>query len=459
MFPPLFPVWSYEDACALAEAYARGEADPVTITEQCLEKAKNIASVYISYTEERAREEAEAARIRYKAGRALSLLDGVPIGWKDLYDVAGTITTAGSNLRRNNAPAKIDSPLALQAARAGLVCTGKLNTTEFAYSNIGTNPHYGTPVNPHSKPGDARIPGGSSSGSVVAVAAGAMPIAMGSDTGGSIRVPASFNGVVGFKPSITRYPRGGMAFLSRTLDTPGPLTRSVRDVMVLDSIFLGCLCVCLPRTPSLKGRRFVLEEALLADPAVAQPVRAAVLSAVRRLELAGALVERRKIESFHVAIESIRQSRIVGAEAFTEFKDILDDEARASKLDQRIRKRVEGSRNLPVQAVVQSYWVRDKLRYAIGQELDGAVLITPTLSHGAPSISALVADEALFFHYCAANNRLTAPGNLMDMPGVSLPVGVDQDGMPLGVLLSAPSGSDDMLLQAALAAEEAITKG
>lgn len=459
MVPSLPSAWGYADGCALAEAYAEGKADPVAVTEQCLAKAKDAGPVFIARTEERARQEAEAARLRYKAGRALSLLDGVPVAWKDLFDVAGTVTTAGSNLRRNNPPAGTDSPLPLMAARAGLVCVGKVNTTEFAYSSIGVNPHYGTPVNPHSKPGDERIPGGSSSGSAAAVAAGAVPIAMGSDTGGSVRIPASFNGVVGYKPSVTRYPRDSMPFLSRTLDTPGPLTRSVRDAVVLDRIMMGRPCACPPRVPSLKGWRFVLEETVLADPAVAEPVRAAVLAAVCRLEQAGALVERRQVHPFQAAMASIRQGWLMAAEAFTQLKDILDDEARASQIDQRIRKRAEGMRGMPVQAVVQSYWARAELSGAIGKDLDGAVLITPAVSHSAPSISALMADEALFFHYVAANTRLTTPGNLMDMPGVSLPAGVDQDGMPLGVLLSVPSGDDEMLLRAALAAEEAITKG
>ncbi len=459
MVPPLPTAWGFDDACALARAYAQGAADPVAVTERCLQKAKELPCAYISYSEERALREAEAARARYKAGAPLSLLDGVPLGWKDIIAVGGSVTTAGSELRRDLAPEKADAPLPLMAARAGLVCTGKTNTTEFAYSSIGTNPHYGTPVNPHSKAGDGRIPGGSSSGSAVAVAAGALPLAIGSDTGGSIRIPAAFNGIVGFKPSVARYPREGMTFLARTMDTAGPMTRSVRDAVVLDRILCGCPCAELPSVPSLKSQRFVLDEALLADPSVTPCVLEATRQAVQRLEQAGAVVERRRVEPFHAAMASIRSGWLLMAEAFTGMREILDDPARAAKLDPIIRKRAEAARTMPVDAAVRSYWDRENLRAAMRRDLGNAVLLTPAVPHAAPAIAALEADEAVFFHYIANNIRLTTPGNLTDMPGISLPAGLDKDGLPIGLLLSAPSGADENVLQAALAAEEAVCKG
>src|ERR1700757_1112429 len=174
-------------AAELGRLFASGKVDPVEATEFYLNRGKQTEAVFIAVTEKRARLEAEAARTRWKAGFPLSNLDGVPIAWKDLFDVRQTVTTAGSAIFRNQPPAARDAALVVLAARAGMVCLGKTNLPELAYSGMGMNPHFGTPANPHSRE-VARVPGGSSSGSAVAVALGSVPIAVGSDTGGSIRV-------------------------------------------------------------------------------------------------------------------------------------------------------------------------------------------------------------------------------------------------------------------------------
>ena len=454
---PLLPsVYEYDDACALAEAYATGDADPVHVTEQCLKAAPHYDSVYISLTENRARMEAEAACARYKAKIPLSPLDGVPCGWKDLIDVKGAVTTAGSALSKNNPPAVADSPMVILASRAGLVCPGKLNTTEFAYSSIGINPHFGTPVNPHSKPGEPRIPGGSSCGSGAAVAAGILPIAIGSDTGGSIRIPSAFNGLTGFKPSVERYDRGGIRFLARTLDTPGPIARSVRDVIVMDRILRGTPRPDLPRPASLKGRCFVVEKSLLQDEKMDPAVREMLESAGNRLQKAGASVTFRDIPSFQAAVQTVSVPWFLAFECFTELKAVLDDPEKAARIDQRIRKRAEGTRNLDASIAIRTLWARQRLMKAIQHDLCGAIFILPSVPHGAPLLNELLESEEAFFHYIGANTRLTTPGNLMDMPGVNLPAGRDGKGMPLGLSLYASSGEDDRVLEAALSAEEAL---
>ncbi len=457
--PALPTVSGYEDACALGHAFARGEADPVAVAEACLARAKAGDAVFISLTEKRALAEAGASKARHAANCALSPFDGVPVGWKDMYHVAGSVTTGGSELYRHNPPEAKDGPLVTLTAGAGMVCIGKLNTSEFAYSGVGYNPHYGTPVNPHSKAGQPLIPGGSSSGSGVAVAAGILPIAMGSDTGGSIRIPAALNGVTGFKPTSGWYSTAGMLNLSRTLDTTGPLARSARDLAVMDRILRGCPCDTPPVTPDIRGRRFVVDEDIVNDARVQQSVRDNFDAAVNRLEKAGAVIIRRRVEPFHEALKLVAQGWLLGPEFLVELDHILNDEAKAALLDPRVRKRAEAARGMPATTLVRAYWGRKSLTEAMRRDLDGDALLSPAVEHVAPPLRDLEEDMDVFFRHVTSTVRLTAPGNVMDMPGVALPTGVDDNGAPTGLLLSMAKGLDAETLRLALAAEEFVTRG
>ena len=204
------------------------------------------------YVEE-ARAAADAADKRAGFGHSLGPLDGRIVSIKDLFDVAGEPTTGGAKVYENAAPAKADAPVIQRLRAAGAVIVGKTNMTEFAFSGIGMNPHYGTPGNPADR---GRVPGGSSSGAAVALADGMCEISIGSDTGGSVRVPAAFCGVTGFKPTRDRIPRTGAMALSLTLDSVGPLTTSVADAAVTDAILAGELPKPLPptRAPSTVTR-------------------------------------------------------------------------------------------------------------------------------------------------------------------------------------------------------------
>ena len=229
-----------DTAKELGRKLRNGKLDPVALAEQTLEavKACDDQAIFIEVMAERALGEAKAARKRLKAGKPLSALDGVPVGWKDLFDLEGRVTTAGSIVLKNEPPARADAALVAAGKRAGLVSIGTLNMTEFAYSGIGLNPHYGTPRNPNGS-GAARSPGGSSSASGVVVAKGLLPLAIGTDTGGSIRIPASFNGVVGYKSSTGHYAMDGVFPLSRSLDTLGPLAHTVEDCVLADAVLRG----------------------------------------------------------------------------------------------------------------------------------------------------------------------------------------------------------------------------
>ena len=175
-----------------------GALDPVAVLEETLGavEAYPDKAVFTVLTKERARAEAEASRRRLREGRSLGVLDGVPIAWKDLFDMAGLPTTAGSRVLADAAPAERDAAVVRALAGAGMVSIGRVNMSEFAFSGLGINPHYGTPRNPAAPAGEHRIPGGSSSGSAAAVAAGLVPVSIGTDTGGSVRIPAAFTGIV-----------------------------------------------------------------------------------------------------------------------------------------------------------------------------------------------------------------------------------------------------------------------
>lgn len=443
------------DATAMAETFAVGLSDPVQALDEALARARQTDHVFISLCTDRARREAKASAARWKARQPLSPFDGVPVAWKDLFDVAGSATTAGAAVRRDSSAALLDAATTGLLARAGMVSVGKTNLSEFAYSGLGLNPHFGTPLNPHGVD-QPRIPGGSSSGSAVAVAAGIVPIAMGTDTAGSIRIPAAFNGLVGFRSSCKRYSRDGVFPLAHTLDSVGPLTRSVRDTLVIDDILRGRTHATSSTPRTLAGQRFWVDEAVLNDPRVEPAVRDNLLRGLTHLKDAGALIDLRPSPAFQAALTLIQQQGWLGAaEAFALHQSLLDSEA-AEQLDPRVRRRLEAARSFPASQVINLYSARYQLQQQMIDELDGAFLITPSVAHVAPPLAALEADEALFTQTNLATLRLTMPGSLLNLPGVSLPSGRDALGLPTGMLISAPPGEDSRLLRAALAVEAAL---
>ena len=246
-------------------------------------------TIFTRVTADRAMAEAHAAILLLRDGGALSGLDGVPVAWKDLFDLEGMVTTAGSRVLADTAPAKSDATVVARLKAAGMVCVGRVNMTEFAFSGLGLNPHFGTPRNACGRD-VPRVPGGSSSGSAVAVARGLVPVAIGTDTGGSVRVPAALNGVIGYKASSQRYPMDGVFPLAPTLDTLGIFARNVRDVVMVDAAMCGLLAPIV-RPTALKGLRV-----LVPDNVVLEGCDAAVIAnfetALARLAAAGALIER-----------------------------------------------------------------------------------------------------------------------------------------------------------------------
>ena len=438
-------------ASELGRAFASGTSNPVEALEHYLAKAQATEHVFITLTTERARAEAAASAERWRQGKPRSVLDGVPVAWKDLFDVRGTVTSAGAAVFTGHAPAHHDAKLVTLAEQAGLVCLGKTNLVEFAYSGIGLNPHFGTPRNPHDAK-VARVPGGSSSGSAVAVAAGAAPVAIGTDTAGSIRVPAAFNGLVGFKSSGRRYPQDGVFPLSRTLDSLGPLARSVEDCIALDAIFSGRSEPEIAPA-DLAAQRFVVDEGVLHDARVEPGVRANLEAAVDALRRTGARVEHRRVEALHEVLGLIERLGWLAAPEALVVHEALLASPDAERLDPRVRKRLDLARAFPASDYIKLLWARERLMAHVRQELDGAVVVLPTVAHVAPELAPLERDMDLFFKVNFATLRLTMVGSFLDMPGVALPTGHDAAGLPTSFLLSVPSGEDARVLAIARAVE------
>ena len=219
----------------LARAYRTGELSAAQVTEAYLGRLEP-SPIYRLITEERALAQAKRADEAFSRGEDKGPLQGIPIALKDLMDTAGEVTAAGSTVLAKNPPAAQDCPAAMRLDEAGAVFLGKTNMTEFAFSGLGLNPHYGTPGNVLDS---ARVPGGSSSGSAVAVAKGLAVAAVGSDTGGSVRIPAAFNGLVGLKTTDGAVPVEGCVPLSTTLDTLGPITKTVEDAWHVWRVLAG----------------------------------------------------------------------------------------------------------------------------------------------------------------------------------------------------------------------------
>src|SRR5579863_3260683 len=282
-----------------------------------------------------ARAAADAADARAARGAPLGPLDGGIVSIKDLFDVAGEPTRAGSKiLAEEAAPAIADAPVVRRLRTAGAVIVAKTNMTEFAFSGIGANPHFGTPGNPRDR---ARVPGGSSSGAAVAVADGMCDIAIGTDTGGSVRVPAALCGLVGFKPSRQRIPTDGAFPLSKTLDSIGPLARSVADCAKADAILAGEDFAPLEPV-ALGGLRFGLAEGLPLDN-LDDTVARAFATAIKRLEGAGVRIVREEIALFAELAETNPYGGISQSEGYAVHRDRV--KRRAADIDPIVRTRIE----------------------------------------------------------------------------------------------------------------------
>ena len=439
----------------LSKKLRGGKIDAVELNEEVL---ANIAScddqaIFIDLLADRAGNEAKASRRRLKAGKPLSLLDGVPIGWIDLFDIEGRVTTAASVVLKSNPPAAKDAKLVAAGKAAGMISIGTLNMTEFAYSGIGLNPHYGTPRNPNDLKAH-RSPGGSSSASGVVVAKGLLPVAIGTDTGGSIRIPASFNGVVGYKSSTGHYAMDGVFPLSRTLDTLGPLAQTVEDCVLVDAVLRGQAKPKIKAT-SPKGQTFVVPDNVMFE-GIELAVAANFEAALKRISKAGGKIIQKKFPMFESILDLIKtRGHVLGAEALHLHYACVNG-PEAAQMDQRVVQRIKLAEQMTAVDLVEVLLRRKELIAQCNALVGDAIVVCPTTPHVAMPIAPLEQDIEEFFRVNAKTLRNTMLGNFLDWCGLAIPSGSDRDGMPTGFLLSAQHGRDAAVLSSGLALEQLI---
>ncbi|RVV96723.1 amidase [Mesobaculum littorinae] len=432
-------------AAELGRGIAAGKISPVALTETFLDailRHPHAERIYARLTPDRARAEAAGAEARARAGLRRSPLDGVPVSWKDLFDTAGVATESGSALLRDRVPAR-DARVLANATAAGLVCLGKTHQTELAFSGLGLNPVTASPPNVFDT---ECVSGGSSSGAATSVAFGLAAAAVGSDTGGSVRVPAAWNGLVGLKTSAGRLSCEGVVPLAPRFDTVGPLTRTVEDAGLMLAVLEGAQPSDL-RSAKLAGRRLAVLDTLAMDDIEDAP-RAAFEAAVDRLHEAGAQVTRLSLPA--VAAANALSPKLFAPEGYGVWGALI--EADPEVMFPPVRERFRGGATVTAAEYVAAWRQLDALKadYAAATAGVDAVLI-PTAPILPPKAAALEVDE----EFARANMmtlRNTRIGNLMGLAVITLPTGRDA----CGISLMGPPRSEPRLLRLAAAVERAL---
>jgi aspartyl-tRNA(Asn)/glutamyl-tRNA(Gln) amidotransferase subunit A len=441
------------------EAYLQsGALTARALAEQCLRAARDPAGegarTYTELLEATARAEAERADERRAARRrggaeALPGLEGIPVSIKDLFDVAGRVTRASSIARPDAAPATVDAPVVSRLRAAGAVIIGCTNMTEFAYSGLGLNAHFGTPANPFERSA-RRIPGGSSSGAAVSVTDELAAIAIGSDTGGSVRIPAALCGLVGWKPTAARISREGVLPLSRSFDSVGPLAADVAGCVRVDAVLTGEA----PPAPleELKGRRLAVPRELRRLD-VERAVSSAIDRALERIARAGVELDERDIPAIEGVPASGLGPVIVGAEAYAWHRSNL--ERHGDRYDARVRKRLELGAAFPAWQYLDALDGRARCIAAARAALAGCEgWLMPTVPIIAPRMAELE-DEATY----VAVNRLVLRNssivNLLDGCALSLPCHRPGEA-PVGITLAGLGQTDARVLAMGQALEQTL---
>lgn len=403
-------------------------------------------NVFTALMETSARAEADAADARRRAGVSLGPLDGKLVSIKDLFDVAGMETWAGSKIRKGIGAATADAPVIARLRRAGAVLIGRTNMSEFAFSGMGLNPHWGTPGNARDP---SRVPGGSTSGGAVSVGLGIADLTLGTDTGGSTRVPAAFNGIVGFKPTSHRVPKTGCFPLSYSLDSIGPLGKSVADCAAMDAILAGSEPEVLA-PHELSGLRIGVPRGLLFLE-TENEVSSAFEVALERLSRAGARITVLDIDDIITSMRAALARAPIAACEAAEIHE-LAMAACPGDFDQRVLARIRMGEASTARAYVGTLRQREALKLAFAARIAAVdCLALPTTPIRAPRIAPLESDDALFHSTNLLSLRNTSAFNFFDCPALSLPLPVD--GLPVGLMLAAPPMADGRLFAIGAAVE------
>jgi aspartyl-tRNA(Asn)/glutamyl-tRNA(Gln) amidotransferase subunit A len=425
----------------LADAYRNKTLSPVEVTESYLQNLK-VDSTYLKLLTDRALVQAKHAEQLFSQGIDSSLLQGIPIALKDLLDTKGDVTTSGSKVLAEGKPATEDAALVQTLDKAGAVFLGKTNMTELAFSGIGMNPHYGTPGCALDK---KRIPGGSSSGSAVAVAEGLACAAIGSDTGGSVRIPASFNGLVGLKTTNGEISTEGCVPLSTTLDTLGPIAKTVEDAWLL---YLAMIEKPFEKLePPQHLLRFLVPTTIVLSE-MDDEVATAFEKTCRSLEKRGHLVTRQAVPEFQIIFDLYANyGTFASHESLALYEEML--EQRGNDIDPRVGKRIlmlKGRTSTDYLKLVYTQKQLIKDFWHTYKNYDA--ILCPTVPILPPTIKSLEDDAAYF----KANNlalRNTSLFNFLAGPSVSVPCAKTSHELSFGLMISASPNREKWILELA----------
>ena len=439
---------------ALARSLARNETTSRAIVEDALARIADPGGeggrAFTKVHAQSALAAADASDRLREQGVAPSALAGLPVSIKDLFDIAGDVTTAGSKVLRDRPTAAADAVAVARLRAAGAVVIGRSNMTEFAFSGIGINPHYGTPANPWDR-GSRRIPGGSSSGAAVSVSDGMAAFALGTDTGGSVRIPAALCGIAGFKPTAARVPREGVFPLSRTLDSVGPLALTVACCATVFQVLAGDAARAFAAADIARLRLGVPRNHMLEDLDV--EVGEAFQSALQRLSRRGAKIVDIEVPEFGEAAKASAGGGISPPEAYAVHRAWID---REQEIDPRVLERIVRGASMSAADYIDLLATRGRLieRFARAR-YDVDAMIMPTVPRIAPAIGGLERSAEAFRLSNGNMLRNTSVINFLDGCALTLPIHAPWTA-PVGLMVVGFAGEDERILSAGLAVEAAL---
>ncbi len=409
------------------------------------------ARVMLKVDEDAARAAADESDRMRKSGIVPSPIAGLPVSVKDLFDVAGEVTTAGSVVLKDAPPARHDATVVARLRRAGAVIVGRTNMTEFAYSGLGLNPHYGTPKNPWDRD-TGRIPGGSSAGAAVSVTDGMAAAAIGSDTGGSVRIPAALCGLAGFKPTQRRVPLDGVYPLLKSLDSVGPLAPTVACCAIMDAVLADEPPV-LPASLPIRELRFAVPQSLVLED-IDDDVAAALSDALARLAAAGARIVDIPFREL-LEIPELNKKGAIYAEAYALHRRLL--ETSRDLYDPRVGNRIARVAGLEAADYIDVIAAREDLiarANAVTAPFDAVLM--PTTATIAPPIATLEASDQAYLETNLMMLRNPFCANFLDRPALTIPMHSPDDAPPSGLTLMGEPAGDARLIGAGLAVESAL---
>jgi aspartyl-tRNA(Asn)/glutamyl-tRNA(Gln) amidotransferase subunit A len=439
---------------ALAADLESGRTTARRLVEECLARIADPNGegqrTFIHVDREAALTAADAMDGLRRATAAPSRFAGIPVSIKDLFDIRGQVTRAGSRALEDSALAEADAPVVARLRAAGFVVIGRTNMTEFAYSGIGINPHYGTPKGAWNR-SEGHVPGGSSSGAAVSVVDKMAHGALGTDTGGSCRIPAAFNGIVGYKPTQRRIPLDGGVPLSFTLDSYGPLARSVECCATLDAVLAGEPIVPVEPRPIQDIRLAVPTTIALddLDDAVARTFERALESLARQ----GVQIERIEVPEFLDVSMMNTKGGFAAAESYAWHRFLIV--SHGDVYDPRVHMRILRGESISAADYIDLLEARRSLIARIAVRLKPYdALVLPTTANAPPRIADLADDKAFARENVRALRNCTLI-NMIDGCAISLPAHREGE-VPVGLMLAATGGSDRRIFELAAAIEEAI---